>query len=84
MGPIVKIIFLVGGPLLIIFGALMVLFGQSISCFVAIERNTRATHEIIRSQISGSDSSSTHTAQPSEAPQPEDEDDEISRDNLFK
>ena len=70
--------------ILIISGILMVVFGQSISCFVAIEKNTRATHEIIRSQISSSDSASAHAAQSSDAPQPEDEDDDISKDNLFK
>ena len=38
---------MLGGMILVVSGLLMVVSGQVISCFVSIERNTRATYEVM-------------------------------------
>ncbi|MGB3976450.1 MAG: hypothetical protein WBM02_11980 [bacterium] len=43
--------FAVGAPI-VIAGIMLIAFGQMIICFVSIERNTRATNDILRSMLS--------------------------------
>ena len=41
---------LIAGAPFVIAGLLLIAFGQMIICFVSIERNTRATNDILRSE----------------------------------
>jgi hypothetical protein len=63
--------------LLGISGISLVVFGQTVSCFVAIENNTRATYDAINSQAD--------MVHPKETIEKDDgKDDDTSKDNLFK
>lgn len=48
-----RIIALIGGIYVITSGILIVAFGQAISCFVAIERNTRLTYKLLQYKEGG-------------------------------